>query len=193
MTLDEIRTFLVNNVEPLTDKIYGNRYRVAAHLKDGTYLPCVVIQSKQQQVELALRRFDELSSKPSQYKSVVESFVSSGSKLSEYHLRDVELSPFAWPAELMRSIHGETTMGWTAFVVEMKDGTRHSYGTSFNFEFFELPPGYSHSDIVKIRSGVLYSSARGVEAFSIEGLRQTKPYTDKPFFTCYLTALGSGR
>jgi hypothetical protein len=46
MTQDEMAAFVVRNVEPLTDKIYGNRYRVAAHLKDGTYLPCVVLQSK---------------------------------------------------------------------------------------------------------------------------------------------------
>jgi hypothetical protein len=60
MTQDEMTAFVARNVEPLTDKIYGNRYRVAAHSRDGTYLPCVVLQSKKAQVDLALRGFKEL-------------------------------------------------------------------------------------------------------------------------------------
>lgn len=39
----------------------------------------------------------------------------------------------------LKQIHGETVMSWTAFVVEMTDGRRFSYGSSFRFEFFDLP------------------------------------------------------
>ena len=189
MTPDEIAAFAQQHIEPLPDKIYGNRYRVAAHLKDGTYLPCVVLQSRQAQVELALRRFKELRWKRTQYEAVVESFVSAGSRVSMYNLRDVEVSPYAWPEEILRNIHGETTMGWTAFVTEMKDGTMHSYGTQFNFEFFDLPEGYSHSDIIKIHSGMVYSKARALEEYSLDVLKEIQPYREKPFFTCYLNTL----
>ena len=57
---DELAGFLKNNIEPLSDQIYGNRYRAAARLTDDTYLPCVVFQGRKSQVELALRRFDQL-------------------------------------------------------------------------------------------------------------------------------------
>jgi hypothetical protein len=189
MTQDEMAAFVARNVEPLTDKIYGNRYRVAAHLKDGRCLPCVVLQSKQAQVDLALRRFKELRWKRSQYKSVVESFVSAGSRVASYHIRDVDVSPFAWPIELLRQIHGETAMGWTAFVVEMNDGTMYSYGTEFNFEFFDLPAGCLHSDIAAIHSGMVYSKARGLQSYSLAASKDVQTLREKPFFACYLKAL----
>ena len=193
MTPDEVATFALQNVQPVKDKIWGSRYRVAAHLKDGTYLPCVVLQSKKAQSELALRRFRELRWKREQYRSVVESFVSSGSHVADYQLLDVEVSPFVWPIELLTTIHGETTMGWTAFVAEMKDGAMFSYGTQFNFEFFDLPEGYTHSDISKIHSGMVYSRAGGLMTFNMAALKEIHPYREKPFFTCYLKALDSGR
>jgi hypothetical protein len=193
MKPEEMASFVTDKVEPLTDKIYGNRYRVAAHLNDGTYLPCLVLQSRQAQVELALRRFKQHRWKRSQYKSVVETFVAGGSHVASYQLKDIEISPFAWPIELLKTIDGETTMGWTAFVTEMKDGTMYSYGTSFNFEFFDLPVGYSHSDITKIYSGMAYSKAAGLEPFSMKAVQEIQPYREKPFFTCYLQTLDAGR
>jgi hypothetical protein len=189
MKLDEIATFLVTNIEPFEDKFFGNRYRAAAHLKDGTFLPCVVFQSKRAQVDLALRRLKALRWKRSQYRTAVEVFVSAGSRVADYHLQNVVVSTFAWPIELLRKIHGETTMGWTAFVAEMKDGTMHSYGTPFNFEFFDLPQGYLHSDIAKIHSGMVHSNARGLEKFSMNALKEIQPSREKPFFTCYLKEL----
>ncbi len=46
----EVAKFVRDSVEPLVDSIYGNRYRCAAYLLDGTYLPCVVFQSKKMQM-----------------------------------------------------------------------------------------------------------------------------------------------
>jgi hypothetical protein len=189
MNPEEVATFVADNVEPLKDAVLGNRYRVAAHLKDGTYLPCVILQSKQKQIELALRRFKQLRWRRSQYRAVVESFVCAGSRVADDQLKNVELSPFAWPIELLRNIHRETTTRWTAFVAEMNDGTMHSYGASFMFEFFELPEGYSHSSITKIHSGFVYSKTGGLEKFSIEALKKMQPYREMPFFTSYLQAL----
>jgi hypothetical protein len=186
MKPEEMARFVIDSIEPLRDSIYGNRYRVAAHLSDGTYLPCVVLQSRQALVRLALRRFKE---EHSHYESIVGTFVAGGTCVDDYYLKDVEVSPFAWPLERLKEIHGETVMGWTAFVAEMKDGTMHSYGTSFSFDFFELPVGYSHSDIVKIHSGMVYSKDSGLKAFSMNSAQQTKPFRERPFFTCYLQDL----
>ncbi len=99
MKPEEMARFVTNNIEPLKDQIYGNRYRVAAHLKDGTYLPCVVLQSRQAQVKLALRRFKE---ERSNYESIVEAFVAGGSHVADYELKDIEVSPFSWPFELLK-------------------------------------------------------------------------------------------
>jgi hypothetical protein len=63
----------------------------------------------------------------------------------------------------------------------------------FNLEFFDLPQTYGHSDIRKIHSGVVYSESRGLEPFSVTALKEIHPYREKPFFTCYLAHLDSGR
>jgi len=120
---------------------------------------------------------------------VVESFVASGSRLADYEIKTVEPSPFAWPLETLKTIYGETTMGWTAFVVEMKDGTMHSYGTRFSFEFFDLPKGYAYSNIAQIHSGMVYSQAGGIVPFSLNALQEIQTYREKPYFTCYLPEL----
>ncbi len=189
MQTAEIAAFLKSNIEPLKDRFHGDRYRASVFLKDGTYLPCVVFESKKLRVELALRRFDELRNQSSQYPMVVESFVASGSRLADYEIKTVEPSPFAWPLETLKTIYGETTMGWTAFVVEMKDGTMHSYGTRFSFEFFDLPKGYAYSNIAQIHSGMVYSQAGGIVPFSLNALQEIQTYREKPYFTCYLPEL----
>jgi hypothetical protein len=55
----ELKKFHIENVERQKHSIWGNRYRAAARLIDGMYLPCVVFQGAQQQVDLAVRRFKE--------------------------------------------------------------------------------------------------------------------------------------
>ena len=103
---------------------------------------------------------------------VVESFVASGSCIADYHIVRIEASPFAWPLGTLQRIRGETSMGWTAFVVEMNDGKRFDYGTPFSVEFFDLPDGYGFRDIKEIHSGKVHST--------------TDCFREKPFFTCYL-------
>jgi hypothetical protein len=177
------------NVEPLKDPNQGDRYRAAAYLIDGTYLPCVVFQNKQARVELALRRLKHVRWRRTQYRIVVESFVTGGSRVAEYDVKTVEPSPFSWPIDLMRTINGETVMGWTAFVAEMNDGTIHSYGTDFRMEFFDLPKGYTYKDILRIHSGMVYSQSEGLQKFSMDTAKNTQPLREKPFFTCYLPNL----
>lgn len=189
INVKKLAQYLRDSIEPLPDKLFGDRYRAAARLLDGTYIPCIVFQSRRSQVELALRRFEELRSQPAQYRMVVGSFVSQGSHIADYNIGSVERSPFAWPISTLGQIKGETVMGWTAFVVEMKDGSMHSYGTSFSFEFFDLPDGYSYSNIERIHSGMLYSEEHGLAPFSAKSGEPCRLYREKPFFTCYLDPL----
>ena len=39
---------------------------------------------------------------------------------------------------------------WTPFTAKMKDGSFFALGTPFNFEFFDLPEGYTYEDIVEV-------------------------------------------
>ncbi len=73
--------------------------------------------------------------------------------------------------------------------LQMKDGATFSYGTEFNFEFFDLPTGYPHSDIAKIHSGMIYSKARGLETYSLAASKEVQTLREKPLFICYLAAL----
>jgi hypothetical protein len=185
----EIASLVKAEVEPLPDTIYGPRYRVSAFLSDGTYLPCVVVQSKRKQTDLAERRFEQLKKQPDHYRPVLEVFVAAGSRVADHDISRVAISPHAWPLATLRQIHGETTMGWTAFVVEMSDGRRFSYGTSFRFEFFDLPDGYSFNDIKTIHSGMIHSDAEGTKPFSSSAMPGIKCFREKPFFTCYIDGL----
>src|SRR5262245_33566934 len=110
MTSDDIAAWVKGEIEPLQDQIYGSRYRAAAFLKDGTYLPCVVFQSRRKQLELALRRFEELKKDKDQYRAVVEVFAAAGSRVNDYDLERVEPSAFALPLDILKRIRGETTM-----------------------------------------------------------------------------------
>jgi hypothetical protein len=186
MERSEILNFLRTQIEPLPDGIYGDRYRVAARLRDGTFLPCVVFQSKRKQVQLALRRFEDLRKEHTQYVQVVESFVASRTSVADYEIDGIEISPFAWPLSTLKKIHGETTMGWTAFVAEMNDGSYFNYGTSFRSEFFDLPNGYKHENIDRIHSGVVYLDSDGLQPFSIARAAAVRCLRKKTFFTCYL-------
>ncbi len=189
MNTSEIVDFLRAQVEPLGDDVLGKRYRAAAHLRDGTYLPCVVFQSERRRVDLALKRFKELKDDADQYRMVLGSFLAGGSSVADYDLSRIALSPYAWPLDTLRRIHGETTMGWTAFVVEMNDRKRFSYGTSFRFEFFDLPAGYTVADIKEIYSEMVHSDSEGTQPFNVSNHAHVKCLRERPFFTCYLEDL----
>jgi hypothetical protein len=146
--MDERFQQILSSVEPLPDSIYGPRYRCALTLKDGTHVPCAVLQSKQAIVELAKRRFLEESSgkgmlrlMPDPYGQIVASFVAGGNRINDYEVAFATPSKFSPPLSLLKRIHGETTMGWTGWVFEMKDGKRFQFGSKFSMEFFHLPDG----------------------------------------------------
>jgi hypothetical protein len=86
-----------------------------------------------------MKRFEKVKDQKKQYRMTVEAFVTEGSSVAFSDILKVEISPFAIPLSKLRSVHGESSMGWTEFVVEMNDGKRFLYGTSFSIEFFALP------------------------------------------------------
>ena len=184
MVEEEIAEFLRQSVKPIKDGLYGTYYRASATLKDGTYLPCVMFGHPQKLVDLAVKRFAETVKDERSYKEVVTSFVARKAGVPIWDVAKVELSPYAWPLEVLSQIHGETVMSWTAFTAKMRDGKVFGFGTSFRFEFFDLPAGYTYDDIAEIHSGMVVDE-KGVEKeFTLETF-SAKVYREKPFFYCY--------
>ncbi|MBX3293692.1 MAG: hypothetical protein KF881_12470 [Acidobacteria bacterium] len=186
---------ITRTVEPINDSIYGPRYRCSLTLKDGTFLPCAVIQSRQRLVDLAKRRFkEELSGRghlggPDPYDQIVTVFVAGGNRVNDYDVASSSHSKYAIPLSLLRQIHGETTMGWTGWVFRMRDGRQFSYGSSFNTEFFQLPDGYEFSDVADVinhsfvnATGDIVSLREGESlpnSYRVENL-----FRERAYFTC---------
>jgi hypothetical protein len=156
--MDERFQNIISSVEPLSDQIYGPRYRCALTLNDGTCIPCAVLQSKSKLVELAKRRIkEEMSGKgriagPDPYGQIVSTFAASGNNVNDYDVASASLSRYAPPLSLLDQIHGETTMAWTGWVFEMRDGKMFAYGSSWTMEFLDLPKGYTFDDVVKVHN-----------------------------------------
>jgi len=188
---------IVSKVEPLPDSIYGPRYRCAVKLKDGTNIPCAVIQSKAKLVELAKRRLkEEMSGKgriggADPYGQVLSVFVAGGNRVNDYDIASASISKYAPPLALLSQIHGETTMGWTGWVFEMKDGKLFAYGSSFLTEFFDLPDGYSFEDVFKVHNHSFLSKDGTLHSLE-QGMRLPSDYNpehifrERIFFTCYI-------
>jgi hypothetical protein len=185
----ELLRFLKERVQPMEVSGFGTSFRAAVRLLDGVYLPCVLFAGRGRRIDLAVSRFKETSAQEDNYRRVVSSFVASHSSVAEWEIREVEPSPFAWPVALLEQIHGETVMGWTAFVVRMKDGSFFNYGTSFSFEFFDLPQGYAYEDISEIQSGVTFTQEGGAVPFRSSALKDLTVYRERPFFSCFLDGL----
>lgn len=188
MKPEDITKFVKKNIEPLPAiKPYGLRYRVSAILTDGTNLPCVVIESVKNVVELSIRRFDEeknggaraiLRGGKGDYPGIVKSFVTSGNRVNHYDITSLEASRFAIPLLRLQEVKGETSLGWTEFYATMNDGKEFHFGTTFFTEFFDMPSGYSATDLMKVIPAV-----RGEEP------RREIIYREKPFFTCYIDGI----
>ena len=189
---------VVNKVEPLEDKIYGPRYRCTLTLRDGMVLPCAVVQSKQRLIDLAKRRIKEemkgrgMLGGPDPYGQIVSVFIAGGNRIADYEVAEATESKYATPHALLSQIHGETTMGWTGWVFRMKDGRRFSYGSSFSFEFFQLPDGYSFEDVAEVinhsfidANGKVASLERG--CLLPAGYRSD--FRERIFFTCAVDGL----
>lgn len=64
----------------------------------------------------------------------------------------VEESPCRLPAALANKLYkaGESGMGYCAFTVEFKDGTRQAYVTGNAVDFIDAPAGLRASDAVRV-------------------------------------------
>ena len=200
---EDIIKFLKDNVEPLEDSAYGPGYRASIYLLDGTFLPCVIFRNPKAIVNLAIRRFKEEQSGKSifnrssglGYYDIVKNFVTKGNCINDYDIDRVEKSKFAFPLSIQKQIHGETTMGWTGFVAKMKDGIHFGFGTTFHWEFFQMPENYSTNDIEEIinhsyvlNTGELRSHREGPQTRP-DVYKNAVVYRERPFFECYLDNL----
>ena len=180
MEQKDIFKWVRSNVKPTSDGHSGDRYRSAAFLNDGLYLPCVVISSSKLQVDFAIRRFDETRTDSKLHKSVgycstVKSFVTRGNTLNYYDIKELTLSDYALSHARLSEIKGETAMGWTQFYATMEDGREFCFGTTFLVDFFCMPEGYTAKNIKKI-TPALRNQPRSFE----------RVYRERHFFECYI-------
>jgi hypothetical protein len=191
MDLAEIVTYAMRQIEPTPDLAGVPAFRCAAHLKDGLYLPCVLLRATNPQIDLALRRFAETAVQeerteqerktflrrlfatavPFGLTDIVKTFVATGNRVNSWHLDRIESSPFALPLARLQEIQGETRMGWTQFVGVMRDGKQFSFGTTYHTQFFEMPPSYTATDVVRIIPGEAVAGPT---------------YRERPFFECFI-------
>jgi hypothetical protein len=86
MRAEDIVEFVKRNIEPWpSTPPYGERYRVAGAMTDGTGLPCIVVESARLTVDLALRRFEQSKSSIDQsigYRTIVTTFVTKGNTIT---------------------------------------------------------------------------------------------------------------
>ncbi|HXA47617.1 MAG TPA: hypothetical protein VNW52_08305 [Burkholderiaceae bacterium] len=195
-----ILDFLKTARNPITNSTYGDSYRCSAYLVDGTYLPCVVLRKSEPIAQLALKRFEQekkgkgifgSSRSADAYEKIVKHFVTSGNRLSNYDIANLEPSKYAIPLTLLSKIEGETTMGWTGFVLEMRDGKALPFGTSFGMEFFNIPENYTFEDVVAVHNHSYVSSLGEIKPLTEGMSAQPTEYDtsvvcrERPYFVCY--------
>jgi hypothetical protein len=200
---EDIIKFLKDNIEPLEDNSFGLGFRASVYLTDGTFLPCVIFRNPKTVVNLAIRRFKEEQTKKGLfnrssgviYYNIVKNFVTNGNCINEYDIDRVEKSKFAFPLTIQKQIKGETTMGWTGFAVKMKDGKHFGFGTTFLWEFFQMPDGYSVDDIEEVinhsyvlKNGELRSHREG-PLTRPEEYKDAVVHRERPFFECYIDSI----
>jgi hypothetical protein len=200
---EDIIKFLKGNIQPFDDNAYGLGYRASATLKDGTFLPCVIFRNPTTLIDLAIRRFKEEQSGKSifskssglGYREIVKTFVASGNCVNHYDIAKVDKSRFAFPLDVQKQIKGETSMSWTAFVAKFKDGRHLSFGTTWNWEFFDLPNDFNAEDIVEIinhsyllKTGEIVGHRSSFDRVTRKD-EMAKIYSDRQFFECYVDNL----
>jgi hypothetical protein len=191
---------IISSVEPIPDSIYGPRYRCSLTLKDGTNIPCAVLQSKTKLIELAKRRIkEEMSGKgrsggPDPYGLILSTFVAGGNRLNDYDVASANPSRYAPPLALLRQIHGETMMAWTGWVFEMRDGKSFAYGSRFTTEFLDLPDGYTFEEVAKVHNhsflsadGTLRSLEQGASLPA--DYRPDSLFRERIYFTCNIDGI----
>ncbi|MDO6966544.1 hypothetical protein [Rhizobium alvei] len=193
-------TEALSTIEPIVDDSYGPIYRCSATLEDGTFLPCVTLQSRDAIAHLARLRITEALQGRSKFRSddpfgeMVAHFAASGTQVSDYKIRSIGPSRFAIPLSLMQQIHGETTMAWTGWVFRMRDGRCFSYGSPFRWDFLDLPDDYEFSDVAEVINhsyvdldGQVKPLRQG--SFLPEGYADIHVMRERIHFVCYVDGI----
>ncbi len=171
----------------------GKLYRCSGYLSDGTYLPCIIVVGSQLLDELVLPQLNRMRSEEkllelSDYKgpgplfettAMIKRAFTKVNRVSAKAIDSLESCPFALPRERREEITMETSLGWTQFTGVMGDGAKFEFGTSWETLFFDMPAGYSASDLVSVlpdKTG----------ATSIAGL---KIFRERPHFVCIVDHL----
>jgi hypothetical protein len=191
-----LEEFIEQTEEPYPDPTHGAGYRCSGELKDGTMLPCIMIRRRQPMTDLALRRFAEeqagsgiFRSYADPYRQIVSHFVTSSNRVDAIDMARVTRSRFAIPPALLRRIESETLMSWTGFVLEMIDGERFAFGTTYLNAFFDLPEGYDFGDVKDVLNHSYLDAAGEVRSIreNVEAWRQSfqarRVFQARPYFT----------
>ena len=190
----------IKKLESAKDSIYGTSYRGAAILKDGTEIPCLIFKSKEKIVNLAKRRIkEELNGNgclggDDPFGQIVTVFAAGGNRVNDYDISKVIPSKYAIPDSLRSKIRGETFMGWTGWGFEMNDGKLFQFGSSFSFDYFDMPEGYEFSDVKTVHNhsylngaGELCKLRQG--AFPPEEYKRENVYREKVSFECAIDGI----
>lgn len=200
---EDIIKFLKDSIEPYPDNEYGQGYRASVTLTDGTFIPCVMFRNPSKIVDLAIKRFRQEQSGKSifskssgqGYTDIVKTFVARGNCINHYDIAKVEKSKNAFPLDILRKIKGETTMGWTGFVLKMKDDRSFGFGTRFSNAFFSMPENYLPEDIVEVISHSYISNTGNVCSHKVPFFEWPTDYDhdvvnhERPYFECYIDDL----
>jgi hypothetical protein len=182
--------FLKGNIEPIKDNFRGNGYRASAYLKDGTFLPCVIFYNSN--IILDKLKKTRFFSKGSVILNRWQawSLITHGNRVEYYDIKSLGNSKYAIPVAILNKIESETSMGWTNFIVKMRDGKYFSFGTTFTTEFFDMPEGYMPDDIVDIINHSYFSEKMEIcNRHSNEKLNEKVLYRERLFFRCYMDDL----
>ncbi|MCD6303597.1 MAG: hypothetical protein J7M21_01375 [Planctomycetes bacterium] len=182
----EIIRFVKSNIEPIRGSTKGDRlYRCSATLRDGVYLPCVVLRPAHPYLESVIRGFDRTRNdkklhKSVGYRSTVKLFVCGGNRVNIEDIAKVELSPYAVPRAIMKEIyaHGETSMGYTIFTAIMDDGQTFNFIIGFEAMFLDMPENYTGDRIAK----VVVHKRENPDRLQAVGVT----YGNRPYFNCFV-------
>jgi len=86
-------------------------------------------------------------------------------------------------------------MSWTGWVFEMRDGKLFSFGSTFLFEFFDLPSGYDFTDVSKVHNHSFLDEDGKIKLIreNMDGMMKYRGvddsvtiYRERPYFTCFV-------
>lgn len=201
-SIDEKVEYLKANISA---DIYGDgnkSYRAAARMTDGTFLPCVQFSNPNPRIEHV---FDRLKAALNgriiddnlQLSDVLVpiQIAMINNNIQHWEIACIEPSPFAFPPEVFQKIYGETTMGWTGFATRMLDDKYFGFGSRGGFEFFDMPEGYSPSDIIEIVNHAYVLKTGELRHHQRAFLNNPPDYDNavvhlsRPYFECFMEGI----